>query len=90
MLLGLAAVLLDMAVQTTLILGQHRIYQLEPSARARLNSAYIATFFVGGALGSQFGSIAYRSGGWTALTLFGAALPVLALVLWLIPERAEA
>ena len=88
-LLGLAAVLLDMAVQTTLILGQHRIYQLEPTARARLNSAYIATFFIGGALGAQVGSIAYRSGGWTAVAVFGAALPVLALVLWLTPEHAE-
>jgi predicted MFS family arabinose efflux permease len=87
-LLGLAAVLLDMGVQTTLILGQHRIYQLDPGARARLNSAYIATFFLGGAAGSQIGSIAYHAGGWTALVVFATALPVLALLLWLVPERA--
>jgi predicted MFS family arabinose efflux permease len=86
-LLGAAAVLLDMAVQTTLILGQHRVYQLDPGARARLNSAYIATFFLGGAAGSQVGSIAYHAGGWSALTWFGGALPVVALALWLIPER---
>ncbi|MEV5958272.1 MFS transporter [Streptomyces sp. NPDC051987] len=83
LLLGLAAVALDMAVQTSLILGQHTVYQLDPLARARLNSAFIAIFFVGGALGSQVGSIAFRAGGWSAVSVFGAALPVLALLYWL-------
>jgi predicted MFS family arabinose efflux permease len=87
-LLVLGAVVLDMGVQITLILGQHRIYQIDPTARARLNSAYIATFFLGGALGSQLGSIAYHAGGWAAVCTFGTALPVLALLLWLKPERA--
>ncbi|WP_393101376.1 MFS transporter [Streptomyces sp. LN325] len=81
-LLAVAAILIDMAVQTTLILGQHTIYQLDANARARLNSAFIATFFIGGALGSQFGSIAYHAAGWTAVSVLGAALPVLALLYW--------
>ncbi|MGV9564061.1 MFS transporter [Streptomyces sp. NPDC003480] len=87
-LLALAAIALDMAVQTTLILGQHTVYQLDSAARARLNSAFIAIFFLGGALGSQLGSIAYRSGGWGAVTVLGAALPVLALLYWLTEHRA--
>ncbi|MFF4959980.1 MFS transporter [Streptomyces sp. NPDC001222] len=87
-LLALAAIAVDMAVQTTLILGQHTVYQLDPAARARLNSAFIATFFLGGALGSQLGSVAYRSGGWGAVTVLGAALPVLALLYWLTEHRA--
>ncbi|WP_433890010.1 MFS transporter [Streptomyces sp. CA-111067] len=81
--LGGAAVLLDMAVQTTLILGQHVVYRLDGGARARLNSAYMATFFVGGAIGSQAGSYAYHAGGWTPTTLLGAALPLAALAAWL-------
>ncbi|WP_431926431.1 MFS transporter [Nonomuraea jabiensis] len=87
-LLALAAVLIDMAVQTTLILGQHTVYQLDPTARARLNSAFIATFFVGGALGSQLGSIAYHAGGWTAVAAIGAVLPLLALIYWTSERRA--
>jgi predicted MFS family arabinose efflux permease len=82
LLLALAAVLLDMAVQASFIMGQHVIYGLDATARSRVNSVYIATFFVGGALGAQGGSIAYHLGGWTALTVFGAALPVLALAGW--------
>lgn len=87
-LIALAAILLDMAVQTSLILGQHTVYRLDPAARARLNSAFIAIFFVGGALGSQLGSIAFRAGGWTAVTALGAALPVLALLYWLTERPA--
>ncbi|SEN07971.1 MFS transporter [Actinacidiphila rubida] len=80
--LGAAAVVLDMAVQTTLVLGQQVVYQLDGGARARLNSAYMATFFLGGAVGSQAGSYAYHAGGWTAATALGAAMPVLALLAW--------
>ncbi|WP_326720106.1 MULTISPECIES: MFS transporter [unclassified Streptomyces] len=87
-LLALAAVLLDMGVQTSLILGQHTIYQLDPDARARLNSAFIATFFIGGALGSELASVAYHLAGWTAVTAFGTALPVLALLYWTSERRA--
>jgi predicted MFS family arabinose efflux permease len=87
-LIGLAAILIDMAVQTTLILGQHTIYQLDPDARARLNSAFIATFFLGGAVGSQLGSLTYHAGGWTAVTLLGGALPLLALLYWASERRA--
>lgn len=71
-----------MAVQTTLIVGQHTIYQLDANARARLNSAFIAIFFIGGALGSQLGSIAFHASGWTAVTVLGGVLPVLGLLYW--------
>jgi predicted MFS family arabinose efflux permease len=83
-------VLLDMAAQTTLVLGQQVVYRLDGTARARLNSAFMATFFVGGALGSQAGSYAYHAGGWTAVTLLGAALPLLALLGWLTERRRPA
>ncbi|MEU6608531.1 MFS transporter [Streptomyces shenzhenensis] len=88
--IALAAVLVDMAVQTSLILGQHTVYQLDPHARARLNSAFIATFFLGGALGSQLGSVAYHAGGWGAVSALGAALPLLALLYWLTERRTTA
>ncbi|MFE9566535.1 MFS transporter [Streptomyces sp. NPDC006487] len=81
--LVVAAVLLDLAVQSTLIVGQHAIYQLDRTARARLNSIYIGTFFIGGAVGSQVGALAFHFGGWTAVAGCAAVLPALALLLWL-------
>ncbi|MBD2893418.1 putative transporter [Actinomadura sp. RB99] len=89
-LIALAAILIDMAVQTTLILGQHMVYQLDSAARARLNSAFIAMFFVGGAVGSQLGSAVYHTGGWTALTVLGAALPLVAFLYWTTERRQRA
>ncbi|WP_084700040.1 MFS transporter [Streptacidiphilus anmyonensis] len=88
-LLALAAILLDVAVQTSLILGQHVVYQLDPSARARLNSVFIATFFAGGALGSQLGTILYHAEGWWAVSLLGAALPLSALLYWTTERRTR-
>ncbi|MEU3183904.1 MFS transporter [Streptomyces sp. NPDC006923] len=89
-LIALGAILIDVAVQTTLVLGQHTVYQLDPAARARLNSAFIAIFFIGGAIGSQLGSVVYNAGGWTAITALGAALPLLALVYWTTERRQRA
>ncbi|MEU2355500.1 MFS transporter [Streptomyces misionensis] len=89
-LLALAAILVDMAVQTSLILGQHTVYQLDPAARARLNSAFIAMFFAGGAAGSQLGSAVFHAGGWTALSVLGAALALAALLYWTTERRGGA
>ncbi len=86
--LGAAAVLLDMAVQTTLILGQQVVFQLDPASRARLNSVYMATFFFGGALGSELASLAYHAHGWGAVSVLGAGLPLLGLAYWATERRA--
>ncbi|MCX4722534.1 MFS transporter [Streptomyces sp. NPDC090052] len=82
LVLAAAAVLLDCAVQCSLIFGQHTIYQLDADARARITSVYIATFFIGGATGSQLGTLAYHLGNWHAVTLTAAAFPVIAALAW--------
>ncbi|WP_051845853.1 MFS transporter [Streptomyces sp. NRRL F-5053] len=82
LVLAAAAVLLDCAVQCSLIFGQHTIYQLDADARARITSVYIATFFVGGAIGSQLGTLAYHLGNWNAVALTAAAFPVVAALAW--------
>ncbi|MEO3828290.1 MFS transporter [Actinomadura sp. B10D3] len=86
LLLAAAAVLVDMAVQGSFILGQHSVHALDPEARARINSSYLATIFLGGALGSQLGAYAYHSGGWPAVTVAGGTLPLLALLAWTVTE----
>jgi predicted MFS family arabinose efflux permease len=81
------AIFLDMAVQTTLVLGQRAIYALDPAARSRLNTLYIATFFCGGAVGSAVSGIVYARAGWIGVAIFGAALPLGAFVFWLSEPR---
>jgi predicted MFS family arabinose efflux permease len=78
-----AAVLLDGAVQTTLVTGQQMIYSLHPEQRSRLNTLFIATFFVGGAMGSAIASWGYDRVGWNAVVMIGSGLSVAALAYWL-------
>ncbi|MFJ8542700.1 MFS transporter [Streptomyces sp. NPDC093586] len=88
-LLALAAILVDVAVQTTLILGQHTVYALDPAARSRLNSVFIAMFFTGGAIGTQLGAAVFDTAGWRGLTVLGAAVPLLTLAYWATERRTR-
>ena len=71
--------LLDFAVQMNLVLGQREIYRLDPNSRNRLNSIYMTSVFVGGAVGSAIASTLYKHGGWTWIAAVGMLFPLLAL-----------
>ena len=77
-----AGVLLDLGVQSNLVLGQRAIYALGVHTRSRLNGIYMAIFFAGGALGSAIASPAYARGGWTLVGWIGLAIPAAALLLY--------
>ncbi|WP_307396616.1 MFS transporter [Paenibacillus anaericanus] len=79
-LLVLAAILLDMGVSGSLVLGQRAIYSLGGETRGRLNGLFMAIFFVGGALGSFIGAWSYAYGGWNLTVLLGMSLPILAML----------
>ncbi|PTB19699.1 MFS transporter [Trinickia symbiotica] len=71
--------LLDFAVQMNMVLGQREIYALDPKSRNRLNSIYMTSIFVGGAVGSAVASTLYEHGGWTWVAVAGTLFPLLAL-----------
>ena len=79
MLLVTAAVAIDFGVQANLVLGFRAVFALAPEARGRLNAAYLATFFLAGAIGSAVGAWAYAQGGWGFASAIGLALPLVAL-----------
>ena len=81
-LLVVAAVLLDAAVTTNLVLSQRAIFSLSAEYRGRLNGLFLATFFFGGAAGSAVGGWAYARGGWALTSWLGLALPLVALVFY--------
>jgi predicted MFS family arabinose efflux permease len=87
-LLVIAAVAIDFGVQANLVLGFRAIFALAPDARARLNGAYLATFFAAGAAGSAAGAWAYAQGGWTLACCVGIAPPLVALMRFLIGATA--
>ncbi|MET0133981.1 MAG: MFS transporter [Kibdelosporangium sp.] len=82
-----AIVVLDIGIQGQHILNQSRIFQLLADARSRANTAYVAGNFIGGAIGSIVATQLWAMSGWTAVCAAGAALSVVALVVWLITRN---
>src|SRR5258708_2170033 len=60
--------ILDIGVQATQITNFTRIYSLHEHAHSRLNTIYMTTYFIGGAIGTFFGVLAWRWGGWELCT----------------------
>jgi predicted MFS family arabinose efflux permease len=83
LLLALAAVLLDFAIQTHQVLSQHEIYALQPKARSRVNTVFMASIFVGGAISSAVAGVLHDWVGWQGVCLFGVALILVAFGIWL-------
>jgi predicted MFS family arabinose efflux permease len=73
-------ILLDFGVQIALVSHQHLIYGLHPEFKSRLNTVFMTTMFLGGSLGSAGAAVAWRHGGWFAVSAFGGGLALLALV----------
>jgi predicted MFS family arabinose efflux permease len=71
LVLGIVAI--DVGVQSGHVANQSRIYSLVPSARSRLNTFYMVTFFAGGALGSYCGPLGWKLWGWTGFCAFPLA-----------------
>jgi predicted MFS family arabinose efflux permease len=87
--LALTGVLLDFAVQMSMVTGQRIIYDLDAQSRARLNGLYVTSIFIGGALGSAFASSLYERAGWAGVVVAGTALPLVGLALFLWRSRGR-
>ncbi|HEY8337516.1 MAG TPA: MFS transporter, partial [Tardiphaga sp.] len=86
-LLVAAAIVLDFGMAANLVLGQRAIFTLGAELRGRLNGLYMATFFVGGAIGSALGGWAYAHGGWALASMIGIAFPIAALLYYATEKR---
>lgn len=82
-LLAVAAVLLDVAVQGHQVLSQRDIYGLRGDARARVNTIFMTTVFVGGAIASGVAGWLDDAYGWFGVTVFAAVLQAVAGAIWL-------
>jgi predicted MFS family arabinose efflux permease len=80
--LCLAAILINAGVQSNHVVSQRVVLSLAPDTANRLNAIYIATFFVGGAIGSAV-SIPLLQFGWTGVGMAGSAAAALALGRWI-------
>ncbi len=65
------------------MLNQTRVLAADPTARSRLNTAFVTGNFAGGAVGSALAGALWQRGGWRAVSLGGCALIAGALLEWL-------
>jgi len=79
--LVLGVVLLDCGAQMTQVANQTRIFGLVPSARSRLNTVYMVTYFLGGALGSALGAYGWSHWRWSGVCVAGTTQLVVALAM---------
>lgn len=69
---------LDIGQQTMQIANQTRIFSLVEGARSRLNTVYMIVFFLGGAAGSAFSTVAWSRWQWHGVCTLGLLLLALA------------
>lgn len=86
----IGVVVLDLAHQAVLNSTQNVIYALRPEARNRINSAFMTSFFVGGAVGSALTSVVWAGAGWAGVSVLGASLAAGTVVLWVLERVAVA
>lgn len=82
-----AVVLLDFAVQAVHVTNQSLIFAARPDAQSRMVGAYMCFYSVGSALGAAAATQVYAQWGWIAVSLLGASISAMALVLWLVTWR---
>ncbi|AXJ10909.1 MFS transporter [Arthrobacter sp. PM3] len=86
-LLVVVVFVLDVAVQGQNVLNQTRLLSMSHEARSRLNTVYVTANFIGGAIGSAAAALLWSAGGWSAVSLTGAALSCFALTVWALGRR---
>ena len=72
--LVIGVLVLDVGMQMTQISNQTRIFGLVPSARSRLNTVYMTSFFAGGAIGSALAAMAWNRWQWNGVCILALGL----------------
>ena len=80
-------VLVDVAIQALNILNQTRVFAISQEARSRLNTAFVTSNFIGGAIGSAAATILWSINGWTAVVAAELALCSFGFAVWAIGRR---
>ncbi len=86
--LVIAVLLLDLGAQALQVTNVALIYTLDESSHSRINTIYMTSFFIGGALGTFIGVLCWKFGGWTWVT--GQMLIfALLIIVFLIKEKRQ-
>lgn len=76
-----AVLILDVGVQATQVTNVALIYTLDETSHSRINTIYMTSYFIGGAIGTFVGLLSWKHGGWTLVTWQMLLWAILALVI---------
>lgn len=76
----IAVILLDVGVQATQVTNIAIIYTLDETANSRINTVYMTSYFIGGALGAYFAIMLFSAGGWLYAMAFAGLLTLIAII----------
>lgn len=79
--LVLAVLLLDVGAQAMQVTNVALIFSLDETSHSRINTIYMTSFFVGGAIGTSVGLFCWQQGGWSMVTWQLLLWAFLALIL---------
>jgi predicted MFS family arabinose efflux permease len=79
----IGVIVMDMGVQATHISNQSIIFALIPSARNRINTIYMVTYFLGGSAGTFFATQLWKNYQWNGVCAIGGALSLITLIIHL-------
>lgn len=80
LVLGGAAIALDVGLTADHTLGRRAINLVRPEMRGRMNGLFVGGFFLGGALGAALSGLTWSWGGWWLTSAGAAAFAVVALI----------
>jgi len=67
-ILIIAVIILDIGIQGMQVTNVAMIYTLDQTAHSRINTIYMTSYFIGGALGTFVGLQCWKYGGWSLVT----------------------
>lgn len=83
----LGVIFVDLGLQALHITNQNIIFSKNPEARNRVNTIYMVGFFIGGALGTTLGAMAWQHFGWVGVSWLGVMLSALILIVHILFKK---
>lgn len=80
-------ILVDLGLQGLHITNQNIIFSKNPEGRNRINTVYMVSFFIGGAIGTTLGAYAWENFHWIGVSILGLSLSALILLVQLLFRR---
>jgi predicted MFS family arabinose efflux permease len=77
----IGVILIDLGAQALQITNQNIIFSKNPDARNRVNTIYMVSFFIGGALGTLLAGYAWQHYGWKGVSTLGLILSIAVVVI---------